>query len=332
MSDRIIISGDVQLNNRISNNVKLSDSVAGNTGSFMPVYEDNYERLLNKPRINGVELVGNKTTEDLNIVAGVSSVNGKTGAVRLKASDVNALSDTTFIPTKVSELINDSEFATQSSVPTKLSQLENNTGFINAATARSVAPVQSVNGQTGMVVLSASEVGALPDSTTIPTKTSDLTNDSGFITSINSSDVTSALGYTPYNATNPSGYVNAIQAASAAPVQSVNGQTGDVVYTPPNYALTYDESVSVGSAVVGEAVTGEPNYTPSGTVTGSVTTSRETFMTGGGTMVNTHYANYKLYFDSVSFIPSKTTKDFVTGIGDFAFNGNGVTFVIEQEN
>lgn len=42
---------------------------------------------------------------------------------------------------------------------------------------------------------------------TIPTKTSDLTNDSGFITGITSSDVTTALGYTPYNATNPAGYI-----------------------------------------------------------------------------------------------------------------------------
>lgn len=42
---------------------------------------------------------------------------------------------------------------------------------------------------------------------TVPTKTSDLTNDSGFITGINSNDVTSALGYTPYNSTNPDGYI-----------------------------------------------------------------------------------------------------------------------------
>ena len=42
--------------------------------------------------------------------------------------------------------------------------------------------VSSVNGQTGAVVLDADDVGALPDSTTIPSKTSDLANDSGFIT------------------------------------------------------------------------------------------------------------------------------------------------------
>lgn len=42
--------------------------------------------------------------------------------------------------------------------------------------------VESVNGQTGVVILDAEDVGALPDSTVIPTKVSDLTNDSGFIT------------------------------------------------------------------------------------------------------------------------------------------------------
>lgn len=57
--------------------------------------------------------------------------------------------------------------------------------------------VDSVNGKTGVVILDASDVGALPDTTVIPTATSDLVNDSGFITGINSSDVTSALGYTP---------------------------------------------------------------------------------------------------------------------------------------
>lgn len=64
------------------------------------------------------------------------------------------------------------------------------------------APVTSVNGQTGTVVLDASDVGALPDTTTIPSDTSDLTNTAGF--------------------------VDAAGAAAAAPVQSVNGQTGAV--------------------------------------------------------------------------------------------------------
>lgn len=42
----------------------------------------------------------------------------------------------------------------------------------------------------------------------IPTDTSDLTNNAGYITGINSSDVTTALGYTPYSSSNPNGYTS----------------------------------------------------------------------------------------------------------------------------
>lgn len=49
--------------------------------------------------------------------------------------------------------------------------------------------------------------GDLADSAIQPNDNiSDLTNDAGYITGITSSDVTTALGYTPYNSTNPSGY------------------------------------------------------------------------------------------------------------------------------
>ena len=46
------------------------------------------------------------------------------------------------------------------------------------------APVTSVNSKTGAVQLNASDVGALPDTTVIPSKTSQLDNDSGFITEL----------------------------------------------------------------------------------------------------------------------------------------------------
>lgn len=56
-----------------------------------------YLELDNKPSINNVELVGNKTAADLGLAASsdipeipVQSVNGKTGAVVLSASDVGA--------------------------------------------------------------------------------------------------------------------------------------------------------------------------------------------------------------------------------------------------
>ena len=116
-------------------------------------------------------------------------------------------------------------------------------------------PVDSVNGKTGVVVLSAADVGALPNTTVIPDKTSQLDNDSGYITNsaltsyakkteipTKTSELTNDSGYItntalePYAKTvdiptktsqlnNDSGYIT----ANDVPVKSVDGATGDVV-------------------------------------------------------------------------------------------------------
>lgn len=97
----------------------------------MPEF-NNYEDLLNKPKINNHVLQGNMSTEDLGIV----------------------------IPTKTSELTNDSHFVTSSELPTKTSDLVNDSGFITRTFADSTYAL----------------VGD------IPTKVSDLINDSEFTT------------------------------------------------------------------------------------------------------------------------------------------------------
>lgn len=61
---------------------------------------NNYNDLTNKPQINGITLVGNKSLSDFEV------------------------------PTKTSELINDSGFITQDDVPTKTSELTNDSDFI----------------------------------------------------------------------------------------------------------------------------------------------------------------------------------------------------------
>ena len=131
------------------------------------------------------------------------------------------------VPTKTSDLSNDSgyitnealnSYATKAELPTKVSQLENDSEYITALGA----PVQSVNGKTGDVVLTAVDVGALPSGTKIPNKTSDLINDSGYITESAVPTKTSEL-------INDSGYVDITAAKNAAPVQSVNSKTGTVV-------------------------------------------------------------------------------------------------------
>ena len=99
--------------------------------------------------------------------------------------------------------------------------------------------VNSVNGQTGTVVLDAADVGALPDTTVIPSSTSDLVNDSGFITaagapvqSVNgqTGTVTISVPDSTSDLVNDSGFIT----AAGAPVQSVNGQTGTVTISVPD--------------------------------------------------------------------------------------------------
>ena len=78
------------------------------------------------------------------------------------------------IPTKVSAFEHDAGYLTQhqsfanyalkSELPKKVSDLTNDVKYITA----SGAPVQSVNGQTGAVSLTANDVGALPNTTPIP--------------------------------------------------------------------------------------------------------------------------------------------------------------------
>ena len=211
----------------LSNTSTLAAAGGGESG--------NYNNLENKPSINSVTLIGNKTPADLGLYGTnnappypVKSVNAKTGEVVLTASDVNALPDTTVIPTKTSDLTNDSGFMTS-------------------------APVSSVNGKTGAVVLNASDVNALPNTTTY---VSTVDGSSGAVTtnavkttaqSLSDAQKTQArtnigAGTSSFSGnysdlsnkptipsktsdlTNDSGFIN----ASGAPVQSVDGDTGTV--------------------------------------------------------------------------------------------------------
>ena len=75
------------------------------------------------------------------------------------------------LPTKTSDLTNDSGFITQSDVPSKTSELTNDSGFITQSDVPD--KTSELTNDSGFITLN--------DIPTIPTKTSELTNDSGFI-------------------------------------------------------------------------------------------------------------------------------------------------------
>ena len=131
-------------------------------------------------------------------------------------------------------------------IPTKTSQLENDSGYITAAQASAVT---SVNSQIGNVVLDAEDVGALPDDTVIPTKVSQLENDAGYVTSAQQGGVTSVNGETGIvtldiptktsELTNDSGFITSAQVGG---VTSVNGETGVVVLDASDVGALPDDT------------------------------------------------------------------------------------------
>ena len=251
--------------------------------------------------------------------APVTSVNSKTGAVQLNASDVGALPDTTVIPSKTSQLDNDRGCITDIPIasatqlggvkvgaglsvtengvlsatgggtadavewnnvldkPTTISgygitdaKIENGTITLGNQTITPLtsAPVTSVNSKTGAVVLNASDVGALPADTVIPT-VNDATLtirrnsvDIGSFTANSANDVNidinvptdkSDIGLgnvdnvKQYSVTNPPPY----------PVTSVNGQTGDVTVDAdlPEHLVKYQTLVPVEATTLIDANT-----------------------------------------------------------------------------
>lgn len=80
---------------------------------------------------------------------------------------------------------------------------------------------------------SPADLALYSDIPTVPTNISSFNNDSGYITGITSSDVTTALGYTPYNgATNPNGYTS--NTGTVTSVNNVSPVSGNVTISIPS--------------------------------------------------------------------------------------------------
>lgn len=105
----------------------------------------------------------------------------------------------------ITSYISNQGFATTSQIPTKTSELTNNSGFITAKDLPNVPDVVSAFTNDAGYITSAD----------LPTKTSDLTNDSGFITASSIPTKTSDL-------TNDSGYI------TAQNIPSIPSKTSDL--------------------------------------------------------------------------------------------------------
>ena len=103
--------------------------------------------------------------------------------INTRLSKIDNLANKSELPTKTSDLTNDNGFITESYVL----EYAQPTGDYALKSEIPKVSVQSINGQTGAVNLSASDIGALPDTTeipTVPTNVSAFDNDAGYLTNI----------------------------------------------------------------------------------------------------------------------------------------------------
>lgn len=85
----------------------------------------------------------------------------------------------------------------------------------------------------------------------IPSNTNQLTNGAGFLTGITSGQVTTALGFTPYDASNPNGYT--ANAGTVTSVTAGTGLSGGVITTSGTISLPNTGSAGTYSTVTTDA-------------------------------------------------------------------------------
>ena len=128
----------------------------------------------------------------------------------------------------------------------------------------------------------------------------------GYLTSITSGQVTAALGYTPYDATNPSGYITSSSLSSYVPTArtlTINGTT---------YDLTADRSWTIsGSGVSALSAIGSTPNANSATITGSTLNLEPASVSFGGVVTTV----------AQTFAGRKTFNDYITIAGGTATAG-----------
>lgn len=244
------------------------------------------------------------------------TVNGKSLAtdISLNASDVDALPSSTAIPSKTSDLTNDSGFLSSETDPTVPNWAKQSSKPSYTASEVGAVPTsRKVNGKSlsSDISLSASDVNALPSSTVIPSKTSELTNDSGFLTSYTETDPTvpswaKASSKPAYTASE----VGALPDSTVIP-QKVSDLQNDAGYitgytetdpTVPSWAKASSKPTYTASEVGAVGTSGDASST---TATFSQASTRTNIATG--TTISTAFSRIAKWLADLGSLAFKST-------------------------
>jgi len=138
-------------------------------------------------------------------------------------------------------------------------------------------------------------------------------NPSGYITGITSGNVTTALGFTPYNATNPNGYISGITSANV---------TTALGYTPYNSSNPSGYITGITSGMVTTALGFTPynNSNPSGYITSSALSGYLTSASAASTYLPLSGDSTRSGTTTLSGVT--VFNNYISLNGDFYHNGN----------
>jgi hypothetical protein len=172
-----------------------------------------------------------------------------------------------------------------------------NTGLLSATSGSGIS-VSTASGTLNIVntgLLSATAGTGISVSTTSGTlnivntitNTNQLTNGAGYITGITSGMVTTALGYTPYNSTNPNGYITASSSNTLTNKSgNISQWTNDSGYiTATSSTYTYSASLTLSTSWQNTGVTATQLSTSGVYI---VTCAVNDFGVGGGQYTETY--------------------------------------------
>ena len=336
----IIDTAVLQVNNKSPDNygeitLKTSD-LQNDSGYITGISSTDVTTALGYTPYDSTNPSGYVTASGAASAAPVQSVNNQTGVVTLSASDVGALPSNTFIPTKTSDLTNDSGFITTetdptvpswakastkpsytaaevgalpdtTTIPSKTSDLTNDSGFITTETDPTVPSWAKASTKPSYT---ASEVGALPDTTVIPSKTSDLTNDSGFITGMTILSYGSSTWQDFLSAYNSNQVIYCRASSNSNPASGSQTRLAFMAYvsnatSPTNVEFQYYRSMSSHSATAQGDEVYVYKLTSAGTWTVTVRKASPNIVAGTG--LSRSYSNDTVTLSLDGTIPTKTS-------------------------
>ena len=183
----------------------------------------------NEPQVSFSEIAW-QPTDNSNLATALSAKANDSDVVKLTWTQTigwtKTFSTSPVVPSKSTDATNTwTAIATEAqvykvaqTVPTDTWDLTNGAWFITSADLPTVnnATLTIQKNWTTVNTFTANASSNVTANISVPTDTWDLTNWAGFITGITSGDVTTALGYTPYNSTNPSGYITSSSISDTA--------------------------------------------------------------------------------------------------------------------